>query len=791
MKKHNIFNPMYFLVLLIVAITAYHFLVPVRARDYFSSETAMGRWLKPTKDSLKKAANLIHLPYWLRKSELPAYYINISSDNQEKMIASLPFDPDTFSYGILTDEDKQYVNADFISPADGYEARIKIRYRGGAPNNWNAEKKSLRIKFPKDNLYSGMAGLHFLLPSDNTYFAEALNVYRAQKLGLLARERKLVRVFVNGIDNGVYWTTEPWSKEFLARNGLIDTDNIFSNKDKPGEDEFLFKKSRLTDWQSYTAENDGPFEELQTLLALVEDADDKEFAEKIGNLLDLEKFYRWQLLYALAGSNHISDHHNFALLFRQETGKFELLPFDLNVGSLHVYADIPTLPKRILANEQFLKEYQKVVNDYTSDENNLEDDLAYYDGLYQEYFYEFYKDQTKAHPDYIFDRKVKEYRSFFVADFKSARELTAALLPSDFILEQTDYGSGPVGFEGSFKHFNDIFLDIDRFLTKNPQFKKINHNSIVLSAGEHIFNDVTIVPEGLYLIIEPGAKLLFSPGASIISYSPVTAVGTSSSQIELRPLWLDSAPWGGFAVINTGGAENKFYYVNVSGGGAAPVINGVPYLSQFNLHNAVSEIFYSTFENGRSDDVLHVVGGSVKVAGSVIKNTSSDGIDIDFVKGGSITDSIFFNSKPEDSNGDGIDLSGTEKMEITNNRIVGFGDKCISVGEKADVIIKDNVLAGCGMGVAVKDDSVALIERNVIGASKLFAISLYRKKPEFIKGGNAEEIDNIFISNKENISADEFSSVTAVNKNTDASEKNHDLRLLLPAYLYDLIPNTQ
>src|SRR3989344_7375476 len=98
MRKHNILNPAYFLVLLIVAILAYYFLVPVRARDYFSNDTAMGRWLKPTKDSLKKATNLIHLPYWLRKSKLPVYYINISSDNQKKMIASLPFDPNSFSY---------------------------------------------------------------------------------------------------------------------------------------------------------------------------------------------------------------------------------------------------------------------------------------------------------------------------------------------------------------------------------------------------------------------------------------------------------------------------------------------------------------------------------------------------------------------------------------------------------------------------------------------------------------------------------------------------------------------
>lgn len=789
MKRHNILHPIFFLVLLVVAISAYYFLVPARAKNYFINETAMGRWLKPARDSLKKAANIIHLPFWFHKSKLPAYYINISRDNLGKMMASLPFDPATFSYGILGDEDKQFVNADFISPADGYEARIKIRYRGGAQNNWNSDKKSLRIKFPKDDLYSGMAGLHLLLPSDKTYFSEALNSYRAQKMGLLTRERKLVRVFVNGVDNGVYWTIEPWSRELLSRNGLIDTNNIFSNKDNPTlEDPFLFKKSRLADWQSYTAENDGPFEELQALLALVEDADDKEFAEKIGNLLDLEKFYRWQLLYALAGTNHISDEHNFVLLFKQEIGKFELLPFDLNIGPLHIYADIPTLPKRILANGKFLKEYQKVVNDYTSDGNNLEDDLAYYDGLYQKYFYEFYKDQAKAHPDYIFDRKIKEHRSFFVADFKSARELTAALSPSDFILErEVDYSSGPVALEGSFKYFNDIFLSKEQFFYKNPQFKKINHNSIALSAGEHVFNKVTIIPEGLYLIIEPGAKLLFSPGASLISYSPVTAIGTSSNQIEMRPLWPDSAPWGGFAVINTEGAVNKFYYVNVSGGGAVSVINGVPYLSQFNLRNAISEIFYSTFENGRSDDALHVSGGSVKVAGSMIKNTSSDGIDLDFVKDSSITNSVLFNSKPEDSNGDGIDLSGTEKMEIVNNKIVGFGDKCISVGEKAEVVIKSNVLAGCGMGIAVKDDSVASVEHNVIGANKLFGLSLYRKKPEFIKGGQVEEIDNIFISNKENISADAFSSMTAINKNTDVDQKNHDLRLLLPAYLYNLI----
>ena len=769
MKKHNIFNPLFFLAFLIIAIFAYYFFVPMSARDYFSSETVIGRWLKPTKDSLKKVTNLIRLPYWLRKSKLPVYYIQISGDNEQKMIDSLPFDSTSFSYGLLTDDDKQYVNADFTSPADGYSARIKIRYRGGGQNNWDSEKKSLRIKFPKDNFYLGMRGLHLLLPSDGTYFGENLNVYRAKKLGLLVREKKPVRVVVNGRDGGVYWAIEPWSKEFLARNGLIDTNNIFANKDKlwdkknPEKDGFLFKTSRLADWQSYTAQNDGPFDELHALLAVVENADDKEFAEKIGSLLDLEKFYRWQLLYALAGSNHISDFHNFVLLFRQEDGKFELIPFDLNVGSGHLYDSIPTLPRRILAIDKFLKEYQEVVNDYTSNEDNLKDDLAYYDGLYQKYFYEFYKDQTKAHPDYIFDRKVKQYRSYFVDDFKSAGELTAALSPSDFASKPVVYGDGEVNLGGSFKHFNDIFLGIDQFLVRNPQFIKRDRNTLVLSSGAHVFTNNVIVPKNLSLVIEPGAKMLMAPKVSLISYSPVTALGNASLPITITALNPSAGPWGSFGVVDTAGkARNYFSYLRVSGGSAwegsvDSRLNGIPFISQFSLRNADSEIYNSIFENGYSDDAFHAIGGSVVLKYNVFRKTSSDALDLDGVKDSIITGNTFYNSNVADSgdDGDGLDVSGTENLEISDNKIYNFGDKCISIGEKAEAFIKNNILLNCNYGIAVKDDSKALMDGNLIIGNRSGGLTLYRKKQEFVRGGNAEVINSVFWNNQKEILVDE------------------------------------
>src|SRR3989338_6082137 len=788
---HNFFHPAILLVLLIVTVVVFYFLIPLSVRTDFIVRTPMGRWLTPSRFAIKKVYNIIHLPYWFKKTDLPVYNIFLSPGNQEELTASTPFDPEIVNYRLLLEEDKKYVNADFISSEDNYGSSIKLRYRGTSVNHWRFSQKSFRLKFPRENLFNGQKALNLIIAGDRRYFVEPLNSYRAKKMGMLSPDFKFVRVKINNRDFGVYLASEPWSKEFLARNGLIDTNNIFSHKDLSWPDGVnYFTMERISDWKSYTDNESKEFEELTAFISLIENADDEEFAEKIGTLFDLESFYRVQLLLHLAGSGHINDIHNFVFLFKKETGKFVLLPWDIGVSESNYHMiELLTLAKRIFSNDNFLEEYKKIVNDYVSDESNIEDDLAYYDGLYKEYFDEFYNDQAKIDSDYTFDDKVKQYRKWFKENFYYTKEYVAKLASSDFAdsLKPTAHNPDLVKFDGSFKYFDDVFFSLEQFIGRNPQFKKLNSNSLSLPAGEHIFKDITIIPRGLYVIIEPGAELLFSPGASLISHSPVTAVGAPSDRIEMRPLSPDLGPWGGFGVINTGDAQNKFYYVSVSGGGAEPVINGVPYLSQFNLRNTLAEIYDSTFENGRSDDALHIVGGSVNIARSVVKNTSSDGIDFDFVKNGSIKDNILFNSKSGGNNGDGIDLSGTESVEISNNKIVGFSDKCISVGEKSEVVVENNFLVGCDIGIAVKDNSTTSINSNVIGASKVSALSLYRKKQEFIKGGNVEGAGNIFLSNNKDISVDEYSSLTDFVEIACDVKKDYDLRSLLPAYLYNIV----
>ena len=219
------------------------------------------------------------------------------------------------------------------------------------------------MKFPSDNLFDGQRNLNLVIPIDRFYFVESLNSYRAKKLGLPAADFKFVRLKINSRDSGVYLAYEQWSKEWLARNGLIDTNGIFSNKDLDyGAADNLFKVDRISEWKNYTDEKSTNFEELAALFNLIENADEEEFTEKIGDIFDLESFYRFQLLYVLAGSSHVMDNQNSVLLFKRETGKFYYVPWDVIVDNPHeFYPGLTTLAKRILANEKFIEEFPSIV----------------------------------------------------------------------------------------------------------------------------------------------------------------------------------------------------------------------------------------------------------------------------------------------------------------------------------------------------------------------------------------------------------------------------------------------
>src|SRR3989338_7698930 len=123
-----------------------------------------------------------------------------------------------------------------------------------------------------------MRELNLIIPLDHGYFVSALNSYRAEKMGVLAPDIKFVRLHINKRDFGVYLASEAWSTELLDKNGIVDVNNILSNKDVDGAAVSGDVKAPFSGWKSYTAENeDGPFEELEMLGEVVSKAPDDIF----------------------------------------------------------------------------------------------------------------------------------------------------------------------------------------------------------------------------------------------------------------------------------------------------------------------------------------------------------------------------------------------------------------------------------------------------------------------------------------------------------------------------------
>ena len=727
-------------------------------RSYLVMGNPIGYRITANWHSLQKIANIVHLPYWLRETQLPTYHILISPKEYNEMDDAIPRADNGLSFGDLTDNAKHYVKANFYDKEMNYDDDIKIRLRGLKQNNRYSMKRAYRIKFPKNNYFKGQRALNLFLPYDRAYFSEPLVSYRAEKLGLFAAQFSFVRAHINGRNHGVYLSSEPWSKQLLSKRLMVDTNSIYTNKD--GKlDHSPFSVKGITGWRDVITDEDPSLDaRLITLLNLIENTDNETFYQLAPTLVDMEKVYAWQMLSLLSGSDHQDNLGNSVLLFRKETGLFEFIPWDVNMYPPSDYdlSKTNALAKRILNHPDFYDDLVKFIDDYVHDETQLEDDLQFYDDMAERMRPEFYADQAKLHTDQRFDKEVAQDRENIIDNFHATR---------DFIKNHTL--SDPTPFEPlgvfspgeGFERLADISISIEEFIEQNPLFKKIDEETLQLPRGTHTIKGTVIVPRALRLIIEAGVTLKFEDNASLISYSPVTAIGTEAAPIFFVDSTPDSGtPWGVFAVINTKDELNEFEYLRVNGGSATH-LNGVFFTSQFSLHNAHSTVHESDFSECQSDDAFHAILGSVQISNSRFFDNPSDGIDVDYVSDSLITGSHFFNNIIPTDDGDAVDFSGVRRTRLEDSVIELYGDKCISAGENSILDVARVTLNECTIGLALKDNSHVNITDSFIQNNDI-GVASYMKKPEFIVPGSATIIQTELINNDLELDLEDPSLIT-------------------------------
>jgi len=242
---------------------------------------------------------------------------------------------------VMTDEDKVWYPVQFY--ADGKEYQGKIRLRGDLAAHWGKPKKSWRIKFDQEHLFNGYRELNFVIPNDKAYEVEKVAYDAARKLGLLVPDSGFVQLRFNNVDMGTYFWYENNSKEMLEKLQYPEGEIFRENN--------TWVQTRFTGYGLYFS-NDGQLniplyasnytnsihkdpslgfyaERWNRLIALVRDGPQAAFERDISQLVDIEKYLRWNALTWLFGSLHSHWGDNLRWYYDNTRGLFEPIIYDV------------------------------------------------------------------------------------------------------------------------------------------------------------------------------------------------------------------------------------------------------------------------------------------------------------------------------------------------------------------------------------------------------------------------------------------------------------------------------
>lgn len=357
---------------------------------------------------------IAHLFCDWRNLGIPIYDLTINDKNLNKILKNLP--PEG---SLMTDEYKEYAKAKFSYKDKSYD--VKVRMHGLCPNHWEDEKKSWRIKFNSQDLLERKQSINLIIPQDRAFIMEYLSNHIARKFNLLVPEDKFVFLRINGILQGIYYEIEQPTAKFLELHSKVDTANFYREDNwdwlKYGLDPIF---SDIGHWKKNSSEPLSQFDnyaELNYLLSLLNNADDKRFYREITALVNMDNFLTWQAHSMIMGSYHQSEHGNMNLYFNIIDGKFEFMPIDVHIYPLtEQFFDSTYNPlvTRLLKNPEYLHSRNLILWRYLSNLDNLKDDLGLYDNTYRHIRKAFYADRKKGFTNYFFDSEIRRMKEIFV-----------------------------------------------------------------------------------------------------------------------------------------------------------------------------------------------------------------------------------------------------------------------------------------------------------------------------------------------------------------------------------------
>ena len=275
-----------------------------------------------------------------------------------------------------------------------------------------------------------------------------------------------------------------------------------------------------------------------------------------------------------------------------------------------------------------------------------------------------------------------------------------------------------------------------------------------------------LVESGATLTIDPGVVVRFTPGSSLLVHGTLLANGTASEGIEFSGR--GGAEWGNIGFVNTT-TPSLLSHVMIRGAtvslkdpsnlkGAISGYNATieldhldilgpePVFARFGSTTLLDSRIHITF----TGDGINVKKGMAHVERCTFTGeptVDTDAIDYDGVINGIIRDNRMYAFLGDNS--DAIDVGeGCVNLVVEKNRIYNNNDKGVSVGQGSEVVVRQNLIVGCAIGIGVKDaGSTAMVDQNTFVRNAV-DVAVYEKNLG-AGGGDAMVTNCIFSRSKD------------------------------------------
>ena len=290
--------------------------------------------------------------------------------------------------------------------------------------------------------------------------------------------------------------------------------------------------------------------------------------------------------------------------------------------------------------------------------------------------------------------------------------------------------------------------------------------------GKYMIDHDVIVPQGMAVIIEKGARFTIGPGRSLLVNGPLTVQGTGVNPVFIRPQE-EGLPYGVIAVHGNGKTPCTLRGVRMSGGSTAWLADRY-HSGMLTFMDCQVSMENCVIGGSKGEDAVNVKRGSVLLVDCTFEEGQDDLVDIDRSTG-EIRGCTFTGRTNADStsfNGDGLDASGSHLL-VHDCLFVGLLDKGLSIGESSQVFSRDCTFRNNGLAMAVKDLSVAYADRNTFVGNRI-VFGVYQKKPVF-GGGHLTVYTNTLEGNGTEREVDSQSKIVSSMKVDEKVEKAFNL----------------